>query len=369
MDLYGIRQAQSEGNAPTRDNALFNEQVKSARDRINNTFDTEEVTDKAQTAKDKSSKTTDSLVFSLHDTLSGVNFGQSISTLNAVSKEQARLKGLGQSSSYYDAARSYAKQTNPRANLQFGDATATNDKVASSAVADTRSAPSVGAPVRPTGANAPTVGDDPSDFTAANYRAAKARITGNTPAAGEANVGDPSAPSKKPATSLAGGLEEDAGEESKLGKLAGKAASGAGGALKLGGVLAGGVSAFELAKNGLEKNADGSDDIAGDVSQVASVVTTGADILGLFFPPAEALGALAGVVSSVAGSIDTYNQDKSTVDSDVTTQQGLAGKKTKELSQLQPMKSTAPVNELQSTGLVATGSQHVQNLVNPSGSF
>ena len=369
MDLYGIRQAQSEGNAPTRDNALFNEQVKSARDRINNTFDTEQVTDKAQTAKDKSSKTTDSLVFSLHDTLSGVNFGQSISTLNAVSKEQARLKGLGQSSSYWDAARSYAKQTNPRANLQFGDATATNDKVASSAIADTRSAPSVGAPVRPTGANAPTVGDDPSDFTVANYRAAKARITGNTPAAGEANVRDPSAPSKKPATSLAGGLEEDAGEETKLGKLAGKAASGAGGALKLGGVLAGGVSAFELAKNGLEKNADGSDDIAGDVSQVASVVTTGADILGLFFPPAEALGAVAGVVSSVAGSIDTYNQDKSTVDSDVTTQQGLAGKRTQQLSQLKPMKSTAPVNELQSTGLVATGSQHVQNLVNPSGSF
>ena len=365
MDLYGIQEARSQGNSLTRENELYNEQVRSTRDRINNTFDSAAVTDKAQTAKDKSSKTTDSLIYSAHDTLSGVNFGQSVGTLNNVSKEQARLKGLGQSSSYYDAARSYAKQANPRANLQFGSATATNDKVASSAVANTRSAPTTTAPA-PT-AEAPTVGDDPSEFTAANYRAAKARVTGNTPAAGEANVSDPSAPSKKSSTSLEGGLGED--EDESLGQIAKKGASTAGGALKLGGALAGGVSAFELAKNGLEKNADGKADVAGDIGQIASAATTGLDILGLFFPPAEALGAIAGVVSSVAGSIDTYNKDKQVVVSDQGTETGLAGKKASELSKLGSLRSTAPVNELQSSGLVASQSQHVQHLVNPSGSF
>tara|TARA_R110000824_G_scaffold322591_3_gene509540 strand:- start:107 stop:1189 length:1083 start_codon:yes stop_codon:yes gene_type:complete len=360
MDLYGIQEARSQGNSLTRENELYNEQVRSTRDRINNTFDSAAVTDKAQTAKDKSSKTTDSLIYSAHDTLSGVNFGQSVGTLNNVSKEQARLKGLGQSSSYYDAARSYAKQANPRANLQFGSATATNDKVASSAVANTTSA-------RAPASVAPTVGDDPSEFTAANYRAAKARVTGNTPAAGEANVSDPSAPSKKSSTSLEGGLGED--EDESLGQIAKKGASTAGGALKLGGALAGGVSAFELAKNGLEKNADGKADVAGDIGQIASAATTGLDILGLFFPPAEALGAIAGVVSSVAGSIDTYNKDKQVVVSDQGTETGLAGKKASELSKLGSLRSTAPVNELQSSGLVASQSQHVQHLVNPSGSF
>ena len=360
MDLYGIQEARSQGNSLTRENELYNEQVRSTRDRINNTFDSAAVTDKAQTSKDKSSKTTDSLIYSAHDTLSGVNFGQSVGTLNNVSKEQARLKGLGQSSSYYDAARSYAKQANPRANLQFGSATATNDKVASSAVANTTSA-------RAPASVAPTVGDDPSEFTAANYRAAKARVTGNTPAAGEANVSDPSAPSKKSSTSLEGGLGED--EDESLGQIAKKGASTAGGALKLGGALAGGVSAFELAKNGLEKNADGKADVAGDIGQIASAATTGLDILGLFFPPAEALGAIAGVVSSVAGSIDTYNKDKQVVVSDQGTETGLAGKKASELSKLGSLRSTAPVNELQSSGLVASQSQHVQHLVNPSGSF
>ena len=140
--------------------------------------------------------------------------------------------------------------------------------------------------------------------------------------------------------------------------------------MKLGGVLAGGVSAYELAKNGLDKNADGSADIAGDVGQIASVATTGLDVLGLFFPPAEALGAIAGVVSSVAGSIDTYNQDKATVDSDTTTQNNLAPKRATELGGLGSLRSTAaPVNEMVSSGLVATSTQHVQNLVNPSGSF
>ena len=93
------------------------------------------------------------------------------------------------------------------------------------------------------------------------------------------------------------------------------------------------------------------------------------DILGLFFPPAEALGAIAGVVSSVAGSIDTYNKDKQVVVSDQGTETGLAGKKASELSKLGSLRSTAPVNELQSSGLVASQSQHVQHLVNPSGSF
>mgnify|MGYP003630498914 CR=1 FL=1 len=366
MDLYGIREAQSQGNARTRDNELYNEQIKSARDRINNTFDSEAISDKQQTSKDKSSKSTDSLIYSAHDTLSGVNFGQSIGTLNAVSKEQARLKSAGQSSSYWDASRSVAKKANPRANLQFGEATATSDVGGTKTAARQRLIAGVDDPATRTATSAPTVGDSPSEFTAENYRAAKARVTGNTPAAAESNVGDPSNVSKKPSATLLSGAEE---EESSLGKIAGKGASAAGGALKIGGALAGGVSAFELAKNGLERNADGSHDIAGDVGQIASVATTGLDILGLFFPPAEALGAVAGVVSSVAGSIDTYNKDKDTVNTDQATTAGLAGKKASQLSQLGPLRSTAPVNELQSSGLIATGSQHVKNLVNPSGSF
>ena len=306
MDLYGLQNS-GQGNALTSANELYNEQVRSTRDRINNTFDMEKISGQQQTDKDKSAKNTDSLIYEAHDAISGVGLGSAVGTLRSVQNEYDKIKGTG--GSYWDASRNIARSTNPNANLIFGSATTINSKPAQVTTAINRTPP--------TSTGVPT-----------------SRLA-ETPIAEVSQVAE-------------GG--------SKF--------------LKAGTDIAGAVSAFELAKNGFQKNADGSYDKAGDIAQVGGVVTTALDVIGTFIPPVEAIGAVAGLITSVASSVDTFNKDKATVDTDTATQQSLNARRTSQLSQLGALKSVKnPVNQMVASGLVSTGARHIQTMSNPSGAF
>ena len=60
MDLYGIDEAISQGNAPTRGVEDYNQRVRQTRDIIMNNFDQKE-------ALDKSQQTQDELTYGIHD--------------------------------------------------------------------------------------------------------------------------------------------------------------------------------------------------------------------------------------------------------------------------------------------------------------
>ncbi len=329
MDLYGLQNS-GQGNALTSANELYNEQVRSTRDRINNMFDMEKISGQQQTDKDKSAKNTDSLIYEAHDAISGVGLGSAVGTLRSVQNEYDKIKGTG--ASYWDASRNIARSTNPNANLIFGSATTINSKPAQVSTAINRTPP--------TSTGVPT-----------------SRLA-ETPIA-------PSAGSGK---NILSGVDDVVNSEA--GKVVSQVAEGGSKFLKAGTDIAGAVSAFELAKNGFQKNADGSYDKAGDIAQVGGVVTTALDIVGTFIPPVEAIGAVAGLVTSVASSIDTFNKDKATVDTDTSTQQSLNARRTSQLSQLGALKSVKnPVNQLAGSGLVSTGARHIQTMSNPSGAF
>jgi len=130
------------------------------------------------------------------------------------------------------------------------------------------------APVRQT-AEAPTVGDNPRDFTAANYRSAKAGL----PKAGEAS-------------SLAGDMS--AGDMIKVG---GKAL----------GVVGGAVDAFEdIAHGGLYGN---NMEKAGNVLTIASTVLD-------FVPGLEWLGVAGSVAATVLGAAGDAEEDTKQAASD-----------------------------------------------------
>ena len=63
MDLYGINSAISEGNSRTQDNDLYNEQIKTARDTINNQIDSEIIKAKGAASAAQQTQSQDKLLY------------------------------------------------------------------------------------------------------------------------------------------------------------------------------------------------------------------------------------------------------------------------------------------------------------------
>ena len=151
------------------------------------------------------------------------------------------------------------------------------------------------------------------------------------------------------------------------GKQAGEVVSKVGTGLRVVGDVGGLVSTYELFKNGLAKNKDGSYDVAGDVGQIATSVGTGLDILGAIIPGAgagfEALGAVAQGIGQVASTIDTHNKDEQATQQAQTETDDIEQKRKAQLSALPSEKPvSASVNTIASSGLVGTVSNHLSSV-------
>lgn len=426
MDLYGLNEARSQGNAQTQDVSLYNEQIRVARDNINNSMDREKIQAQGNLRSQEGQDLQDKLIYDFHDAISG---GSIASSLNKYYKS---LKG----------ATDEASKTAEKAKQAFGSAATTGDKVAEATTNEVSrvrksSMPLSldGGPQRPSAtgglsesaqssfldesaaaggfdaratAPRPTAPDTPflsGDALEASDRAevarAEARRAGQGAPPPELGGSMPredygGAPTQTPGTDLSARpkTNEPAAANANVpevteGKLtpsddlsskilkgtkdAGEAVSKAGVALRVAGGVAGAVSTYEMFKNGLTKNKDGTYDTAADVSEVASSIGTGLDIIGAFIPGAgagfEALGALAQGVGSIADTIDSHNKDAQATTDAQNEVDNVETQRKAQLDALPQMKTqSVPVSTMASSGLVGTVAQHTAS-VNAAGSF
>jgi hypothetical protein len=406
MDLYGLNEARSQGNAQTQDVSLFNEQVRVARDNINNAMDREKIQAQGNLRDQEGRDLQDKLIYDFHDAISG---GQIASSL----------------SKYYQTfktAKDVASDTANKVGQAYGSAATTGDKVAEATTNEVARVRQSSMPVSlgaGTGTGASRAGglseeaqssfldesaraggvdarpeDDTSDIEA-RLRALRGddeppldlggrtldehlahlesqmapdlpasqvnnRPKTNEPASANENVPEVTDEKLSSSNELSQKILQT-GEEAK--QTISKVSTG----LRAVGDVGGLVSTYELFKGGLAKNKDGSYDVAGDVSQIASSVGTGLDILGAIIPGAgagiEALGALAQGIGSVASTIDTHNKDEQATTDANNEVDNIESQRKAQLDALPQMKTqTAPISTMASSGLVGTIAQHTASV-------
>jgi len=394
MDLYGLSEARSQGNTQTKDIDLYNEQIKVARDNINNTLDAEKVQAQGNLRDQEGRDLQDKLMYDFHDAIAGGN------VVGSLNKYYTQLKG----------ATDTATDTYSKVKGAFGSATSVGDKISEattnevSRVRQSAFPKSLGggAPVRESAQplsesyqssfldeSARAMGADqrPTATLDERDRAETARIQADVnrpnaptaPTAPQTTATDLNNRSKdnEPTSANENTPEVSEGKLSstdelsekilKAGKEGSEAVSKVGTGLRVAGDIGGLVSTYELFKGGLAKNKDGSYDVAGDVSQIATSVGTGLDILGAIIPGAgaglEALGAVAQGVGSIASTIDTHNKDEQATTQAQSEVDNIETQRKAQLAALPQMKTqTAPVSTLASSGLVGTISQHLSSV-------
>jgi len=395
MDLYGLSAARSQGHANTQDVDLYNEQIKVARDNINNAMDREKIQAQGNLRDQQGRDLQDKLIYDFHDAIAGGNVASSLN------KYYTQLKG----------ATDTAKDTYSKAKQAYSSATAVGDKVSEattnevSRVRQSAFPKSLGRGVTETAPplsesyqssfldeSARVMGADgrPAPTLDERDRAETLRVQSdpnrpNAPISSEPTTGEIN---NRPKTNETASANENTPEvsEGKLssteelsekilntGEQAKEAVSKVGTGLRIAGDIGGLVSTYELFKGGLAKNKDGSYDVAGDVSQIATTVGTGLDILGAIIPGAgagfEALGAVAQGVGSIASTIDSHNKDEQATTEAQSEVDNIETQRKAQLDALPQMKtSAAPVNTMVAGGLVGSMSQHL-NTASGVGTF
>lgn len=362
MDLYGLNEARSQGNSQTQDVSLYNEQIRQARDNINNTLDAEKITAQGNLRGQEGQDLQDKIIYDFHDAISGGNVAGSLN------KYYTQLKG----------ATDVASDTAKKAKQAFGSATAQGDKVAQATtnevnrvrgVEQIRSGRTGGVSVAQ-----PLTEEQQSSFLDESARAGgvDARPTpsvtpevNNRPKTNEPTASNENVP--EVTDQNLSSSDELSQKILNTGKQAGEVVSKVGTGLRVVGDVGGLVSTYELFKNGLAKNKDGSYDVAGDVGQIATSVGTGLDILGAIIPGAgagfEALGAVAQGIGQVASTIDTHNKDEQATQQAQTETDDIEQKRKAQLSALPSEKPvSASVNTIASSGLVGTVSNHLSSV-------
>jgi hypothetical protein len=386
MDLYGLQSARAEGNARTQNNDLYNEQILSARDRINNSLDSEKITAQGNLRSQKSTDTQDKVIYSIHDAMSGTSFGNSLTRLSesaeAYNKAKASLGGGGLGT-FLSSQIALGKGN---VDDVFGSATNTGDKVAdvvtnkaeqarqevTSQLASTDASaqrPMTAlerlnqqeAESRRGGLSTISETDDatvPEGAVFSNRNVQNETLSGNT--------NTPEIPDK-PSTSA---TDELSGKVLSTTEKVKSGISTAGKGLRVLNDVGGAIGTYEMFKNGFTKNADGSTDRWNEVSQIAGAVGTGLDIVGAFIPALEPLGNLAQVVGTVADTIDEHEKDDSATTEAQNDVNNVETQRKTQLSQLPQTKiSSAPVNTMVSGGLVGTQSQHINTATQGTGTF
>ena len=328
MDLYGLNEARSQGNSQTQDVSLFNEQIRQARDDINNTLDAEKITAQGNLRGQEGQDLQDKIIYDFHDAISGGNVAGSLNKYYQSLKGTAGI--VSDTANKVKGAVDIASDTANKAKQAFGEARGLSDSVAQATYNQVNRIRGL-AQIRSGGATGgvsvaqPLTEEQQSSFLDESARAGgvDARPTpsvtpsvtpevNNRPKTNEpvsANENTPDIP--KPTSSATEELSESVLNRVSQAKTA---VSKVGAGLRVVGDVGGAISTYELFKNGLAKNKDGSYDVAGDVGQIATSVGTGLDILGAIIPGAgaglEALAAVAQGVGQVATTIDTHNKDE-----------------------------------------------------------
>lgn len=417
MDMYGLDSARAQGNAMTRDNSLYNENILSARDRINNTLDSQKITAEGNARGQASTDLQDKVIYSVKDAISGATgvgslarFGESAAAFN-----RAKGAGLGNLSAAYRSQRALARGD---VDKTFGPATQVGDK----AIAPVATKTVAGVNMIQTDREVSAGGlrgalgrtktqsvflPDRGQFPAGNARAAaipdsqrSVLVGGPTdvpddPPTAPATAAAPAAPApaatpasrvnnrartNEPAASNANtpkvtDTKLSATDElsnrvltttDRLKKGAGIASTG----LRAVGDVGGAIGTYEMFKNGFTKNASGGIDRLNEVSQIAGTVGTGLDIVGAFIPALEPIGQLAQVVGAVADTIDQHEKDDADTTAANKSVTDVAGTKASQLAALPKLRAqTAPVNTMVSSGLVGSQSQHIATATTGSGAF
>tara|TARA_R100000734_G_C3319246_1_gene114768 strand:+ start:3708 stop:4952 length:1245 start_codon:yes stop_codon:yes gene_type:complete len=414
MDLYGLNAARAEGNARTTNNDLFNEQILSTRDRINNTLDAEKITAQGNLRGQQSTDTTDKIIYDVHDAMSGLNlvssynrFGESY---DAYQKAKAARGGVGGFGTFISSQNAVRRGDVDKV---FGSATNVGTKASSdivttktpSTIAETRAGGRVTGrqPAAPLteeqqsafldeSARAGGVDARPTPTLDEQDRAETARVQAdadrpgrpdapdeaNRPKTNEpsaANENTPEIPDKAPSATTELTQATTKGEElsgkvltasEKLKKGVGFASTG----LRAVGDIGGLVGTYEMFKNGFAKNKDGTVDRWDEVGQIASSVGTGLDIIGAFIPALEPVGQLAQAIGAVAETVDTHNKDEQATQDAQQDVDNVESTRKAQLDALPSAKANvAPVNNMVAGGLVGTQSQHINNATQGSGTF
>ncbi len=383
--IYGINSARQESNMGRVDNDLYNEQLLSARDRINNSLDAEKISAQGNLRSQESTDTQDKVFYDIHDAMSGTGFASSLSriseSLDAYDKAKASLGGGGLGT-FLKSQRALA---GGKVDKVFGSATNTGDKIADVvtnradqarqevtsqlATADASQPRPMTAlerldqqqAGRTGGLSTISEGDDgtvPEGAVFSNRNVQNETLSGNS--------NTPEIPDK-PATSA---TDELSGKvlttTEKVKSGFSKAATG----LRVLNDVGGAVGTYEMFKNGFTKNADGTIDRWNEVSQIAGTVGTGLDIIGAFVPALEPLGNLAQAVGAIADTVDTHNKDEEATTEAQNEVDNVESQRKAQLNALPQMKTgQAPVNTMVSGGLVGTQSQHINNATQGTGSF
>jgi len=374
MDLYGLNEARSQGNSQTQDVSLYNEQIRQARDDINNTLDAEKITAQGNLRGQEGQDLQDKIIYDFHDAISGGNVAGSLN------KYYQTLKGTADIASDTANKAKAAFDTANKAKAAFGEARGLSDSVAqatTNAVNRVRGVEQIrsgGAAPQGVSVAQPLTEEQQSSFLDESARAGgvDARPTpsvtpevNNRPKTNEpvsANENTPEIPN--PTSSATEELSENVLKRVSQAK---QAVSKIGTGLRVVGDVGGAISTYELFKNGLAKNKDGTYDVAGDVGQIATSVGTGLDILGAIIPGAgaglEALAAVAQGIGQVATTIDTHNKDEQATQQAQTETDDIEQKRTAQLSALPSEKPvSAAVNTIASSGLVGTVSNHLSSV-------
>jgi len=389
MDLYGLNSARAEGNARTANNDLYNEQILSARDRINNTLDAEKITAQGNLRGQQGTDTQDKVIYDVHDAMSGLNLASSYSrfgeSIDAYQKAKAANEGVGGFGTFLssqgavrrgDVDKVFGSATNvgtkastdivtQRAN-EARDQVTSNLATTDSAQADTPQSRldvlnQQEAEQNRGGLSTITETDD---GTAPHGAVFSNRNVQNETISGNANT--PEIPDKPPTSAT----DELSGKvlttTEKLKEGAGLAQTG----LRAVGDVAGVVGTYEMFKNGFTKNKDGTTDRWNEVSQIAGAVGTGLDIIGAFIPALEPVGQLAQAIGAVADTVDTHNKDQQATTDAQNDVNNIETTRKSQLNALPQMKEqSAPVNTMVSGGLVGSQSQHMNTATQGTGSF
>ncbi len=382
--IYGINSARQESNMGRVDNDMYNQELLSARDRINNTLDSEKITAQGNLRNQQSTDTQDKVIYDIHDAMSGTGFARSLSriseSVDAYEKASKSLGGGGLGT-FLKSQRALA---GGKVDKVFGSATNTGDKIAQ--VVTNKVPPTQDELDRAETARVQSdpdrVGATSSDSVTTSTGAVFRRqdVTdeddplgapplSNRPKTNEpasANENTPDIPDKPPTSAT----DELSGKVLSTTEKVKEGFSKAGTGLRVLNDVGGAVGTYEMFKNGFAKNADGTVDKWNEVSQIAGAVGTGLDIVGAFIPALEPLGNLAQAVGAVADTIDSHEKDDEATTQAQNEVSNVDTQRKAQLNALPQMKtSQAPVNTMVSGGLVGTQSQHINNATQGTGSF
>jgi len=373
MDLYGLSEARSQGNSSTKDVELFNERIKEARDNINNTLDAEQITAQGNLRGQEGQDLQDKLIYDFHDAISGGNVASSLNryyqtfktTADTVSDTVDKAKNAyGQARAITDNVAKIATNTVNQVQGAVNQVQGTVNQVqgqVQGAVNQVKGAVNEvqgqvqGAVNQVQGQVKGAVNQVQEGVGQLNNRPKTnepVSANENTPEVPEGNL---SATEELSQTVL-----------NKVSQ-AKTAVSKIGSGLRVVGDVGGAVSTYEMFKNGLAKNKDGTYDIAGDVGQVATSIGTGLDIIGAIIPGAgagiEALGAVVQGVGQIASTIDTHNKDEEATQDAQNEADNIEKTRSAQLSALPSAKPiSATVNTMASSGLVGSLANHLSSV-------